>query len=176
MKTYFFVVVALHFFLVSCHDTIDQPARCPPETDFGTITAMVTDTIWDACVYAKESNKFFYIDGNYFHPVSLTLYQNVSIYLPKKIGRYPMSSDHLDLDGRAFADWHEKDYDSTYAGYDSRIGNSNEYVEITGYDSLTQHIQGKFNFTLYKVWQDPYYMFPDSIVIRDGYFDTYIIE
>jgi hypothetical protein len=154
---------------------ISTPEPCPLDIYKGVLQAKIDGTDWEACPYAKKITVAF-IEGNNYDLEAGILIRGLTIIIPDGVGRFKVTDHDSRSDTTATVYWSELDSDVYRAKYSPNPYKLEEYVEVTHFDSINGRITGTFAFTVYRRASDGLENYPDSLVITEGYFDTYFIE
>ena len=92
------------------------------------------------------------------------------------MGLFEIASQSAANDTTATVYRNELDHDVFRAKYYPLPGRSGEFVHVSHYDSISGKFSGTFEFTVFLGNNDGIENYPDSLVITDGYFDTYFVK
>ena len=160
----------------SCHDTIDPPLK--PEYYQGTYSLEFNGESSELCVYARyvkiKGKKTIAIIGDYYEGILLR--RTFNLVLPDSMGQFPIHNEvNYDLKF-AGATYYYVDVDVGLADYNIPVDKPNGSVEITSYDRTLKKIEGRADCVLYLTTNHGLSNPPDSLVIKNAVFSTYMTE
>jgi hypothetical protein len=170
------IVIFLVVYLVSCKQPIVEPQI--PDIYWGECTATLNGESWESYPYSKmmlDRTNFIGIAGNRYNASNLLIEQLNIINIPLAVGTYPL--DHLNSQDNPCALYSYTHVDVDLADYFIEEGvPAKGSVTLTEYDSLSREVKGYFDCVLYLVDNSGKPDAPDSLVFKNGYFDTKILE
>jgi len=170
---------------LTCEDTIEIPH--PGKMEHGFLKAIKTCRDWKASgaarLYSTLPNHMS-ISGNTYSAYVLTngdtsfLYaENISFYVPKKVGKFPLFSTSKFLQDSAYCIFENIDIDVATARWSVDVSAPDNNVEITELDLINKKVKGRFNVHLnidFSVSGAVH--FPSKLYFSDGEFDLEIVN
>lgn len=170
---------------LTCEDTIE--INFPGDMERGYVKAVKTCRDWKSSGYASTvdaSPNYLSISGRTFYPHILSngdtvfLYaENLSFLVPKKIGKFPMTSPpglHADTATCSFG---YIDYDVIRALWLVDASFSDNELEVTELDLVNRRVKGRFNVRLtIDTTTLQYEKYPSKLHFHEGEFDVEIVD
>lgn len=174
-KIYYSIILCT-LITASCNERLDEPIK--PSYYTGETTFIINQDSVQYCTYGKpgKSNgrNGIYIISDLIQGYIQT--KSFAIFIPGESGVFPFHEEVNFEKGHARANFFYKDADVILASYYTPEDKANGMVSISQYNMQSGVISGDFECTLYLNRNYGLSYAPDSLVIRNGHFETTVVE